>query len=131
MGLICTKCKDKALVVIEEFKDFALFEKVRILAGGREIYRGKYNQAKINEPVLLIGNCEYEYYKYHSARLRKMFNPSLISKYVYCLAGCPPNYADTKDAIKEFLSKGGSSTKKRGNYSKASKYVSVRNRGLQ
>lgn len=58
LDLVCSECADKVLLVLESLKGFPFIEKLRILASGREIYRGQANRAKMEDIILLVGDCE-------------------------------------------------------------------------
>jgi len=101
LNLVCFKCANEVLSAIKDFKESSL-EKLRILASNREIYRGQSNQAKIEDLLVLVGDCEENYYRYHGDRLRKILKQE-PDRYMEFIPGCPPDKKEIKNALHKIL----------------------------
>lgn len=103
LGLACNKCADSLQLAMKDLRNYPAFlEKLRILGGGQEIYRGASNEAGMEDLVFLIGDCEKGYSRYHGNRLKKILRNKPF-KYMAYVRGCPPSPEQIKRSFHTFL----------------------------
>jgi len=108
LKVLCSKCDTKAkelLSIINGNKSYLKFKPyLRILAGGKEIFRGEKVSGKMNDLIITIGDCQKNYIRNHRNRIKKALN---VNPDNYCrhVKGCPPESDFVKQCFEEFYTK--------------------------
>lgn len=100
-GIICRRCEEKAIQAVDGARNLEFIQRLRILASGREVFRGKLNEGRLDDLLVLVGDCERRYNEYHGNRVRKLkgIQPRSYMRYV---GGCPPSREEILAALKSF-----------------------------
>lgn len=107
IGILCGKCDNKAgylLEIVEKNENYRKMKPyLRILAGGKEVFRGDRVTGKMDDLVIAMGDCQEGYIRNHRNRVKKLLNidPAKCCKH---LKGCPPNLNSINSELEDFFS---------------------------
>lgn len=105
-NILCNRCDDVAEMLLKIILDnndaLKIKPYLRVLAGGKDIFRGKKYEGKMTDYIITVGDCQQGYIRNHRNRIRKLIKID-PDKYCKHIAGCPPEEEDLYRSLKQFL----------------------------
>ena len=96
-GVTCSKCAVAVKELLDKYGPDTL-SAIRVVASGREVFRGSNNSAGLEDYVLGVGRCQDFYCYNHGRRIHK-YHDDAAQNYLTQVKGCPPDPVEVKSAL--------------------------------
>lgn len=105
MNIVCAACEERVNEAILKYSRDELAD-IRILASNKTVFKGKNNNAMMDDFMLAVGNCQRGYVRNHKRRSHKLSDLDLDPFIVTVEGCCPgPSVEEIDAGIQELLAR--------------------------